>query len=50
MNELPLNQVLCGDCIQIMSDFPADSVDLVVTSPPFEGVKKQEQHRDILKK
>jgi len=35
MNELPLNQVLCGDCREIMKTFPDDSIDLVVTDPPY---------------
>ena len=30
-----LNQILCGDCLQLMSGLPAHSIDLVVTSPPY---------------
>ena len=30
-----LNQIHCGDCINIMSKMPAESVDLIVTSPPY---------------
>lgn len=29
------NKILCGDCIKIMSQMPDESVDLVVTSPPY---------------
>ena len=25
----------CGDCLEIMKDFPKESVDLIVTSPPY---------------
>jgi len=32
---LPLNQVLCGDCIEVMQGFPADSVDTIITDPPY---------------
>ena len=39
MNELPLNQILCGDCTEIMTEFPADSIDLAVTSPPYWGLR-----------
>jgi len=38
MNELPLNQILCGDCVEVLKDFPDDSIDLVVTDPPY-GLK-----------
>lgn len=30
-----LNQIICGDCLEIMSKIPDGSVDLVVTSPPY---------------
>ena len=39
MNELPLNTVQCGDCREVMATFPADSIDLVVTSPPYWGLR-----------
>lgn len=39
MVPLPLNQVLCGDCREVMTGFPADSIDLVVTSPPYWGLR-----------
>ncbi len=34
---LPVNKVICGDCITEMSKFPPDSIDLVVTSPPYRS-------------
>jgi DNA modification methylase len=30
-----LNKVICGDCLEVMKDIPDNSVDLVVTSPPY---------------
>ena len=30
-----LNTVIAGDCLDILPDFPASCVDLVVTSPPY---------------
>lgn len=36
---LPLNQVLCGDCIEVMRGFPKESVDLVMFSPPYWGLR-----------
>jgi len=47
MNELPLNTVQCGDCREVMATFPADSIDLVVTSPPYWGLRDY-GHKDQL--
>ena len=35
-----LNQVYCGDCLDVMRGFPADSVDLIMTSPPYADARK----------
>lgn len=32
---LPLNQIILGDCAQKLKEFPSNSIDLVVTSPPY---------------
>lgn len=32
---LPINQVLCGDCVEVMKAFPESSIDCVVTDPPY---------------
>jgi len=29
------NNIICGDCIGVLRNLPSDSVDLVVTSPPY---------------
>jgi len=39
MNKLPLNQVLCGDCREVMASWPEAGIDLVVTSPPYWGLR-----------
>jgi len=33
--ELPLNQVLEGDCVEILDSLPAESIDLVFADPPY---------------
>jgi len=38
--ELPINQIVFGDCLDILSDFPDNSIDAVVTDPPY-GLGKQ---------
>lgn len=35
------NKIICGDCLEVMKEIPDESVDLVVTSPPYNlGIKK----------
>ena len=33
--ELPLNQILAGDCVDVMNDLPNDSIDLIFADPPY---------------
>jgi site-specific DNA-methyltransferase (adenine-specific) len=33
--ELPLNQIIQGDCLEILREFPSKSVHCVVTDPPY---------------
>jgi len=35
MKELPINQIICGDCLEVMRDWPVKCVDLVLTDPPY---------------
>jgi DNA modification methylase len=44
MTELPLNQIVLGDCVEEMKKLPSGSVDLVVTDPPF-GVNYESRLR-----
>lgn len=37
---LPLNQIILGDCLEVMKTFPDKSVDLVLTDPPY-GLDKR---------
>ena len=30
-----INKIICGDCIDLMQEMPEESVDLIVTSPPY---------------
>jgi len=32
---LPIDQILCGDCLTLFSQIPDESVHLVMTSPPY---------------
>lgn len=30
-----INNIVCGDCLSVMKDIPNETIDLVVTSPPY---------------
>lgn len=48
MNSLPVNQVLQGDCIQLLASFPDESVDLIFADPPYNLQLRQELWRPNL--
>lgn len=37
--ELPLNKIVCGDAVDVLGNFPSNSIDLVVTSPPYDAIR-----------
>lgn len=37
---LPLNKIICGDATDVLKNFPDSSIDLIVTSPPYDGIRK----------
>jgi len=53
MSKLPINQIIQGDCLEVMKDIPDKSIDLVLTDPPY-GVnyeyKSYEDTQENLKK
>ena len=34
-----LNSIVDGDCSEILKNFDADSVDMVLTSPPYDALR-----------
>ncbi|RWR48755.1 site-specific DNA-methyltransferase [Sinirhodobacter ferrireducens] len=42
---LPLNQILAGDCIEMMNSLPEASVDLIFADPPYNLQLRGELHR-----
>ena len=42
---LPRDQILAGDCIEVMNRLPAGSVDLIFADPPYNLQLKGELHR-----
>ena len=43
--ELPLNQILDGDCIERMNSLPAGSVDMIFADPPYNLQLRGDLHR-----
>ena len=41
-----LNTIICGDCIKTLPDFPENSVDLIVTSPPYNINIQYDKYND----
>jgi len=41
--------VICGDCIDVMKNIPSESVDLIVTDPPYNLSKDYGNNSDNLK-
>lgn len=36
MSDLQINQVICGDCLEVLKTFPDNSIDSIITDPPYE--------------
>ncbi len=45
MADLPLNQIIQGDCIEVLNSLPARSVDLIFADPPYNLQLNQELWR-----
>jgi modification methylase len=43
--DLPLDQILHGDCIEIMRQLPAQSIDCIFADPPYNLQLRQELYR-----
>jgi len=39
VKELPINQIICGNCAEIMKSWPDECIDLTVTSPPYDNLR-----------
>jgi site-specific DNA-methyltransferase (adenine-specific) len=34
-----INKIICGDCAEVMKHIPSNTIDLVVTSPPYDDLR-----------
>lgn len=39
MTSLPINKILQGNTLDVLKDFPDESIDCCVTSPPYYGLR-----------
>ena len=39
VKELPINQIICGDCVEVMKSWSEECIDLTVTSPPYDNLR-----------
>lgn len=42
-----LNRIICGDATQVLKGFPAESIDCVITSPPYWSLRDYGVHGQI---
>ena len=47
---LPLNQILHGDCVEILNRLPERSVDLIFADPPYNLQLQQQLYRPDMSK
>lgn len=36
---LPINQIVCGDCLEVMKDWPDESINCCISSPPYWALR-----------
>ncbi|MBN2182769.1 MAG: site-specific DNA-methyltransferase [Sedimentisphaerales bacterium] len=39
--KVPVNKIICGDCEEVLKEFPNNCIDLIVTSPPYADSRKK---------
>src|SRR5437016_4769600 len=39
MKKLELNKIYQGDCLEVLKTMPSESVDCIITSPPYYGLR-----------
>ena len=49
---LPKNQIICGDCREVIRGWPNGSIDLILTDPPYQfaGGKEKKLNLNVTKK
>ena len=42
------DSIICGDCETVLKDLPDNSVDLIVTSPPYADQRKSTDRKSVV--
>ncbi len=42
-----LNKIICGDAVETLKKIPNESIDLVVTSPPYDSIRDYDGHKNF---
>jgi DNA modification methylase len=50
MSTLPLNQILPGDCLEVLSQLPENSIDLIFADPPYNLQLQNDLYRPNMSK
>ncbi len=37
--KLPINEIVCGDCLEVMKDWPDGCIDMAISSPPYGNLR-----------
>lgn len=45
---LPVNNIYCGDCIELLKEIPDNTVDLILTSPPYNVGTRYDNYNDSM--
>ena len=39
LENFELNEIYCGDCVELMKSIPSNTIDIVITSPPYDKIR-----------
>ena len=43
-----INKIICGDCLEVMKDIPDNSIDLILTDPPYLVTNEKWDKKEII--
>jgi DNA modification methylase len=46
--KLPINQIICGDSLEVLKTIPEESIDVILTDPPYNVNYKYNDYKDNL--
>jgi|AntAceMinimDraft_17_1070374.scaffolds.fasta_scaffold00593_11 site-specific DNA-methyltransferase (adenine-specific) len=47
LGKYELNEIYCGDCVELMKSIPSNSIDIIVTSPPYDKIRDYKGNLDF---